>query len=68
MDEWSVEVGGQTTIMLPTSEVVLLEALEFTTQSVTARGVKAMVLKMLANDYWSHVSVQDNQVEAMTCF
>jgi hypothetical protein len=31
--------------------VVWLEASESTTQSVTTGGVKAMVLKQLANDY-----------------
>jgi hypothetical protein len=51
MDEGSVEVGGRTRVKLPTSEVVWLEASESTTQSVTTGGVKAMVLKELANDY-----------------
>jgi hypothetical protein len=50
MDEGSVEVGGRTEDKLPTSEVVWLEASESATQSVTAAGVKAMVLKELAND------------------
>jgi hypothetical protein len=50
MDEGSVEVGGQTEVKLPAFEVVWLEAPESTAQSVTAGGVKAMVLKELAND------------------
>jgi hypothetical protein len=50
MDEGSVEVGGRTNVKLPASEVVWMEALEFTTQSVTVGGVKAMTLKELAND------------------
>jgi hypothetical protein len=36
---------------LSASEVVWLEALESVTHSVTIGGVKAMVLKELANDY-----------------
>jgi hypothetical protein len=51
MEEGSVEVGGRIEDKLPASEVVWLEAPEYTTQSVTAGGVKAMVLKELANDY-----------------
>jgi hypothetical protein len=51
MDEGSVEVVGRTEVKLPASEVVWLEASESVTQSVTAGGVKAMVLKELANDY-----------------
>jgi hypothetical protein len=50
MDEGSVEVVGRTEVKLPTSEVVWLEAPESATQSVTAGGVKAMVLKELAHD------------------
>jgi hypothetical protein len=50
MDEGSVEMVGQTEVKLPASEVVWLEAPESMTQSVTAEGVKAMVLKELAND------------------
>jgi hypothetical protein len=50
MDEGSVEVGGQTEDKLSASEVVWLEAPESVTQSVTAGGVNAMVLKELAND------------------
>jgi hypothetical protein len=51
MDEGSVEVGGRIEVKLPTSEVVWLKVPESATQSVTARGVKAMVLKKLVNDY-----------------
>jgi hypothetical protein len=50
MDEGSIKVGGQTEVKLPVSEVVWLEVSESATQSVTAGGVKAMVLKELAND------------------
>jgi hypothetical protein len=50
MDEGSVEVGGRTEDKLPASEVVWLEMPESATQLVTAGGVKAMVLKELAND------------------
>jgi hypothetical protein len=50
MDEGSVEVVGRTEVKLPAFEVVWLEAPESVTQSVTAGGVKAMVLKELAND------------------
>jgi hypothetical protein len=50
MDKGSVEVGGRTEVKLPASDVVWLEAPEFVTQLVTAGGVKAMVLKELAND------------------
>jgi hypothetical protein len=50
MDEGSVEVVGRTEVKLPASEVVWLEASESATQSVTAGGVKAMVLKELANN------------------
>ena len=50
MDEGSVEVVGRTEVKLPASEVVWLEAPESATQSVTAGGVKAMVLKELTND------------------
>jgi hypothetical protein len=50
MDEGSVEVGGRTEVKLPASEIVWLEAPESMTQSVTAGGVKAIVLKELAND------------------
>jgi hypothetical protein len=45
----SVEVGGRTEVNLPASEVVWLEAPEFATQLMTIGGVKAMVLKELAN-------------------
>jgi hypothetical protein len=51
MDEGLVKVGGRTEVKLSASVVVWLEALEFATQSVTTGGVKAMVLKELANDY-----------------
>jgi hypothetical protein len=50
MDEGSVEVGGRTEDKLLASEVVWMEMPESVTQSVTAGGVKAMVLKELAND------------------
>jgi hypothetical protein len=50
MDEGSVEVGGRTEDKLPASEVVWLEMPDSATQSVTTGGVKAMVLKELAND------------------
>jgi hypothetical protein len=50
MDEGSMKVGGRTEVKLSASEVVWLEASEFVTQSVTVRGVKAMVLNELAND------------------
>jgi hypothetical protein len=50
MDEGSVKVGGRTKVNLSASEVVWLEVSEFATQSVTAEGVKDMVLKELAND------------------
>jgi hypothetical protein len=50
MDEGLIKVGGRTEVKLPASEVVWLEAPESTTQSVTAEGVRAMVLKELAND------------------
>jgi hypothetical protein len=50
MDEGLVEVVGRTEVKLPASEVMWLEAPESATQSVTAGGVKAMVLKELAND------------------
>jgi hypothetical protein len=55
MDEGSVELGWRTDDKLPASEVVWLEAPESATQSVTAGGVKTMVLKELANEI---VSVQ----------
>jgi hypothetical protein len=45
-----VEVVGRTEVKLLASEVVWLEAPESATQSVTAGGVKAMVLKELTND------------------
>jgi hypothetical protein len=57
MDEGSVEVGGRTKVKLPASEVVWLEASESATQSVTAGGVKAMVLKEFANDCWSQMPI-----------
>jgi hypothetical protein len=50
MHEGSVEVGGRTEDKLPASEVVWLETSESATQSVTVGGVKALVLKELAND------------------
>jgi hypothetical protein len=50
MDGGSVEVGGQIEVKLPTFEMVWLEASESATQSVTAGGVKTIVLKALAND------------------
>jgi hypothetical protein len=50
MDEGSVKVGGRTKVKLLASEVVRLEVLESTTQSVTTGGVMVMVLKELAND------------------
>jgi hypothetical protein len=50
MDEGSIEVGRRTEVKLSASEVVWLEAPESTTQSVTLGGVKAMVLKELANN------------------
>jgi hypothetical protein len=49
--EGSVEVGGRTEVKLPASEVVWLEVPESATQLVTAKGVKSMVLKELANNY-----------------
>jgi hypothetical protein len=49
MDEGSVKVGGRTEVKLPPSDMVLLEALESATQSMTAGVVKAMVLKELTN-------------------
>jgi hypothetical protein len=51
MDEGSVELGGQTEVNLLASKVVWLEAPESAIQSVIVGGVKAMVLKELANDY-----------------
>jgi hypothetical protein len=50
MDEGLVEVGGCTEVKLPTYEVVWLEVPESAIQSVIAWGVKAIVLKELAND------------------
>jgi hypothetical protein len=50
MDEGSVELGGQTEVNLLASKVVWLEAPESAIQSVIVGGVKAMVLKELAND------------------
>jgi hypothetical protein len=41
---------GRTEVKLLASEVVWLEAPESATQSVAVGGVKAMVLKELAND------------------
>jgi hypothetical protein len=49
MDEGSVEVGGRTEVKLPASEVMWLEVLESTMQSMTAGGIKAMVLKEVTN-------------------
>jgi hypothetical protein len=46
---------------------VWLEAPESAAQSVTTLGVKTMVLKEVANGCWSHVPVQDDQVEVTTC-
>jgi hypothetical protein len=40
-----------------------LEAPEFATPLVAAGGVKAMVLKNLANDGWSNSPVQGDQAE-----
>jgi hypothetical protein len=51
IDEGSVELGGWIVVRLLASEVVWLEASESVTQSVTAEGVKAMVLKELASDH-----------------
>jgi hypothetical protein len=51
IDEGSVELGGWIVVRLLASEVVWLEASESATQSVTAGGVKAMVLKELASDH-----------------
>jgi hypothetical protein len=51
IDEGSVELGGWIVVRLLASEVVWLEASESVTQSVTAGGVKAMVLKELASDH-----------------
>jgi hypothetical protein len=42
--------GRRIKVKLPVSEVMWLEAPEFATQLVAAGGVKAMVLKNLAND------------------
>jgi hypothetical protein len=50
MDEGSIELGGQTEVKLPASNVVWLAALEFGTQLVTAERIKTMVLKELTND------------------
>jgi hypothetical protein len=58
MDEGSVKVGGQIKVKLLASKVVWLEVLDSTIESVTAGGVKAMVLKELVNDFWSHAPVQ----------
>jgi hypothetical protein len=49
MDEGLVEVGGRTEVKLPASEVMWLEVLESTMQSMTAGGIKAMVLKEVTN-------------------
>jgi hypothetical protein len=68
MDEGSIEVGGWTEIKFPASKVVWLEAPESVTQSVAAGGVKAMVLKELANDCWSHASIQDDQAGVVACY
>jgi hypothetical protein len=57
MDEGSVEVGGRTEVKLLTFEVGWFQAPESAMQSVTTRWVKAMVLKELANDCWSHMPV-----------
>jgi hypothetical protein len=51
MDEGSVKVGGQIKVKLLASKVVWLEVLDSTIESVTAGGVKAMVLKELVNDF-----------------
>ncbi len=51
--EGTVEVGGRPEVKLPASEVVWLEAPKSTTESMTTGGVKTMVLKELASDYWS---------------
>jgi hypothetical protein len=50
MDAGSVKMCGRTEVKLLASEVVWLEAPESATQSVAVGGVKAMVLKELAND------------------
>jgi hypothetical protein len=50
VDEGSVKVDGRTEVKLPAFEVVWLEAPKSVIQSVTTGGVKAMVLKELAND------------------
>jgi hypothetical protein len=57
VDEGSVVVDGWTEVKLSASDMVWLEAPESATQSVTTGGVKAMVLKELANDCWSHMLV-----------
>jgi hypothetical protein len=43
-------VGGRIAIKLPAFEMVWLEASKSATHSVTVGGVKAMVLKELANE------------------
>jgi hypothetical protein len=50
MNEGSIELGERIEVKLLASEVVWLVALESATQSVTAGGVKTMVLKELSND------------------
>jgi hypothetical protein len=64
MDEGSVEVGGWIEVKLPAYEVVWLEASESMTQSVATGGVKAIVLKELTNDCWSHAHIQGDQAGA----
>jgi hypothetical protein len=51
MDEGSKELVGWTEVKLLAFEVVRLEASESVTQSLTVRGVMAMVLKELTNEY-----------------
>jgi hypothetical protein len=51
MEKGLIELGRKIEAKLPAFEVVWLEGAESVTQSVTAGGVKDMVLKELANDY-----------------
>jgi hypothetical protein len=48
---------GSTEVKLPTYEVAWLDASESTTQSVTAGSVKALVLKEVDSNCWSHAPV-----------
>jgi hypothetical protein len=68
MDEGSVEVGEQSEVKLPASEVVWLEVPESATQSVTTGGVKAMALKEFINECWSHTPIHGDQVGATTYY